>query len=261
MRREYTLSICAYKVRACRVHCKEASDVESFVLKLLGELGIVLLEAVADTLLGGHPLEDAAVDAARLARGEGLGCEVVDAAHEAVLDEPAKGLGMGREPQVSVLAARQVPSPDVVRPDTARGGGIYSWRRTPINSLTWRFCMRCSSWRCSADDSLQRGRGWMGQRGARVPRCYARKAQETHMSMAGGLVFVSGRGLAWKADEGEWKSNFDVEPGYLRPGVESGASTVAVGRYLILRITCLVRYLILVVFLVVLGTYACSRPG
>lgn len=31
-----------------------------------------------------------------------------------------------------------------------RNGGIH----TPMNSLTWRFCMRCSSWRCSACVSL-----------------------------------------------------------------------------------------------------------
>lgn len=53
----------------------------------------MLLEAVADALLGGHPLEDAAVDASVFAGGEGLGGEVVDAGHEAVLDEAAEGLG------------------------------------------------------------------------------------------------------------------------------------------------------------------------
>ena len=65
-----------------------------FVLHLLGDLGVVLLEAVADALLRGHPLEDAAVDAAVFARREGFGGEVVDAAGEAVLDETAKGLSL-----------------------------------------------------------------------------------------------------------------------------------------------------------------------
>lgn len=40
---------------------------------LLGELLVVLLEAVAHASLGDEPLADAAVDAAGLARGEGLG--------------------------------------------------------------------------------------------------------------------------------------------------------------------------------------------
>lgn len=52
----------------------------------------MLLEAIADALLGGHPLEDATVDAAVLARGEGFRGEVVDAGVEAVLNETAKGL-------------------------------------------------------------------------------------------------------------------------------------------------------------------------
>ena len=59
---------------------------------LLRQLGIVLLEAVAHALLGGHPLHDAAVDAAALARRDRLGGEVVDAGVEAVLDETAKCL-------------------------------------------------------------------------------------------------------------------------------------------------------------------------
>lgn len=29
-------------------------------------------------------------------------------------------------------------------------GGLQDNPHTPTNSLTWRFCMRCSSWRCSA---------------------------------------------------------------------------------------------------------------
>lgn len=42
------------------------------LLHLLRDLGIVLLEALADALLRGHPLEDAAVEAARFLGGEGL---------------------------------------------------------------------------------------------------------------------------------------------------------------------------------------------
>ncbi len=64
----------------------------ALVLHLLRELGVVLLEAVADALLGGHPLEDAAVDAAVFAGREGLGGEVVDARGEAVIDEAAESL-------------------------------------------------------------------------------------------------------------------------------------------------------------------------
>lgn len=52
----------------------------------------MLLEAIADALLGGHPLEDAAVQAARLLGRERLGGEVVDTGGEAVLNETAKGL-------------------------------------------------------------------------------------------------------------------------------------------------------------------------
>lgn len=63
-----------------------------FVLHLSRELGVVLLEAVADSLLGGHPLLDTSVDAAGLTRGDGLGGEVVDAGDEAVLDEAAESL-------------------------------------------------------------------------------------------------------------------------------------------------------------------------
>jgi hypothetical protein len=63
-----------------------------FVLHLLRELLVVLLEAVANALLRGHPLKHAAVDAAALARRDGLGGEVVDARGEAVLDEAAESL-------------------------------------------------------------------------------------------------------------------------------------------------------------------------
>ena len=52
----------------------------------------MLLETVANALLRGHPLEHAAVDAAALARRDGLGGEVIDARGEAVLDEAAESL-------------------------------------------------------------------------------------------------------------------------------------------------------------------------
>lgn len=63
-----------------------------FVLHLLRELLVVLLEAVADAGLGGHPLEDTAVEAAAFLRRDGLGGEVVNARVEAVLNEAAKSL-------------------------------------------------------------------------------------------------------------------------------------------------------------------------
>lgn len=44
----------------------------SLFLHLLRNLGVVLLEALADALLGGHPLEDAAVEASGFLGGEGL---------------------------------------------------------------------------------------------------------------------------------------------------------------------------------------------
>lgn len=64
------------------------------VLHLLRQLGVVLLEAVADALLGGHPLEHTAVDATVFAGREGLGGEVVDARGEAVVDEAAESLNV-----------------------------------------------------------------------------------------------------------------------------------------------------------------------
>ncbi len=53
----------------------------------------MLLETIADALLGVPPLHDAAVDAAALAGGDGLGGEVVDARVEAMLRETAESLG------------------------------------------------------------------------------------------------------------------------------------------------------------------------
>lgn len=60
------------------------------LLLLLGELGVVLGEALAQALGLGHLLLDAAGDAARLAVGQGLGGEVVDARDEAVVHEVSK---------------------------------------------------------------------------------------------------------------------------------------------------------------------------
>lgn len=91
-----------------------------------GHLGIVLLEALSEASLGGHGLLHAAGDAAVLARRDGLGCEVVDAGHEAVVDQAAEELhggegqcqsdvwgggpkGEGLDPLFYVL--RQTPSP------------------------------------------------------------------------------------------------------------------------------------------------------
>jgi hypothetical protein len=65
------------------------SGCEPLSLLLLGKLGVVLLESVADALLGDHPLLNAAADASVLAGRKGLGGEVVDAGVEAVLNETA----------------------------------------------------------------------------------------------------------------------------------------------------------------------------
>lgn len=52
----------------------------------------MLLEALSEAGLGGHGLLHAAGDAAVLARRDGLGCEVVDAGHEAVVDQASEEL-------------------------------------------------------------------------------------------------------------------------------------------------------------------------
>lgn len=52
----------------------------------------MLLEALAEALRERHVLLHAARDAAGLAGREGFGREVVDAGHEAVIDEVAKEL-------------------------------------------------------------------------------------------------------------------------------------------------------------------------
>jgi len=56
--------------------------------------GVVLGEALAQPLRQGHLLLDAAGDAAGFAGRQGLGCEVVDAGHEAVIDQVAEELFM-----------------------------------------------------------------------------------------------------------------------------------------------------------------------
>lgn len=61
-------------------------------LLLLLELGVVLLEALAQALRHGHVLLDAARHAARLAARQRLGGEVVDTRDEAVVYEVAKEL-------------------------------------------------------------------------------------------------------------------------------------------------------------------------
>jgi hypothetical protein len=50
------------------------------------------LEAVAEALLCGHPLLDAAVEAAGFAGGDSLGGEVIHAGVEARLDETTESL-------------------------------------------------------------------------------------------------------------------------------------------------------------------------
>lgn len=62
-----------------------------------GHLGVVLLEALGEARVHGHGLLHAAGDAAALARGHGPGCEVVDAGHEAVVDQVAEELREGGE--------------------------------------------------------------------------------------------------------------------------------------------------------------------
>lgn len=97
----WSIPIHSYHTQICRPHTIPVVSIAPhsstrpkalFPLHLLSELGVVLLEAVADSLLGGHPLLDATVDAAALARGDGLGGEVVDAGVEAMLHEAAESL-------------------------------------------------------------------------------------------------------------------------------------------------------------------------
>jgi hypothetical protein len=63
---------------------------------LLGHLGVLLLEAVAKTLLSSHPLLNTAAKAAGLARRDSLGGEVVNAGVEAGLDKASESLGKKR---------------------------------------------------------------------------------------------------------------------------------------------------------------------
>lgn len=107
---------------------------------LSSHVGIVLLEALGQALTRGHVLLNAARDAAVLALGDSLGGEIVDTRGEAVIDEVAKELFWGM--RVSISKGDRGTS------TTGEGS------RTPTNSFTWRFCMRCSSSRCSACERL-----------------------------------------------------------------------------------------------------------
>jgi len=68
----------------------EVSLLHILFLHLLRQLCIMLLEALANALLRGHPLEDTAVQAAGFLGGERLGGEVVDAGGEAVLGKASE---------------------------------------------------------------------------------------------------------------------------------------------------------------------------
>ncbi|TPX08951.1 uncharacterized protein E0L32_009530 [Thyridium curvatum] len=70
----------------------DLGDLSPGLALLGGQLGVVLLEPLAQAGGRGHGLLDAAGDAAGLAAGERLGGEVVDAGHEAVVDEVAEEL-------------------------------------------------------------------------------------------------------------------------------------------------------------------------
>ena len=111
-------------------------------LHLGGHGGVELGEALAQAGLGGHALGHAPADAARLAARERLGGEVVDARVEAVVDEVAEDLGTG---EIGSVVGSKI------------GNGKSGKRRTFINSLTWRFCRRVSSSRCSACVRLSEG--------------------------------------------------------------------------------------------------------
>lgn len=74
-------------------YCYSFPHSDLLVLLHLGShLGVVLLEALAEALLGEHLLLDAAGDAAGLAGRQGLRGEIVDAGYEAVVDEVAEEL-------------------------------------------------------------------------------------------------------------------------------------------------------------------------
>lgn len=68
------------------------SDFSLLAAHLGGHLGVVFLEALSKPRVHSHGLLNAAGDAAALTCGDGPGCEVVDAGHEAVVDKVAKEL-------------------------------------------------------------------------------------------------------------------------------------------------------------------------
>lgn len=82
-----------------------------------GHLGVVLLEALGEARVHGHGLLHAAGDAAALARGDGPGCEVVDAGHEAVVDQVTEELHNTRG---RVRSGRAGGNKDF-------GGGVPAW--------------------------------------------------------------------------------------------------------------------------------------
>src|SRR3569833_661672 len=69
-----------------------SSGILSLATHLGAHLGVVLLEALAQAGGHGHGLLHAAGDAACLAVGEGFGGEVIDARHEAVVDQVSEQL-------------------------------------------------------------------------------------------------------------------------------------------------------------------------
>ena len=59
---------------------------------LARHLGVVLLEALSEAGVHSHSLLHAASNAAALSGRDGLGCEIVDAGHEAVVDQVTEEL-------------------------------------------------------------------------------------------------------------------------------------------------------------------------
>lgn len=112
----------------------------------------MFLEAIAHALLRSHPFQHAAVNAAVLAGRNRLGGEVVNARSEAVFHETAKSLIYVEEK----IRTKINPSVDEGIAGQKKRG-IRCGMHTPINSFTWRFCMRCSRVRCSACVNLLGG--------------------------------------------------------------------------------------------------------
>lgn len=107
----------------------------------------MFLEAIAHALLRSHPFQHAAINAAVLAGRNRLGGEVVDARSEAVFYETAKSLIYLQKKKGQWMKEQRGREKRGIR------GGMH----TPINSFTWRFCMRCSRVRCSACVNLLGG--------------------------------------------------------------------------------------------------------